>query len=58
MPLTGQFSLSGECVVNGDAANLTGGMDAQCVPLGVLGSPPAGRRGAGGSPRGREVFMS
>lgn len=29
--LTEQFSLSGECVVNRDAVNLAGGMDAQRV---------------------------
>lgn len=37
MPLTEQFSLSGECVVNGDSVDLTGGMDSRCVPRGVLG---------------------
>lgn len=50
MPLTEQFSLSGECVVNGDAVNLAGGMDSQCVPRGVLGPLQRASAMLGGSP--------
>lgn len=51
--LTEQFSRSAGCVVDWDAVNLAGGMDAQRVPRGVLGSPLVSGRDA----RGREVCM-
>lgn len=50
MPLTEQFSLSGECVMNGDAVDLTGGMDSRCVRRGVLGPLQQASAMLGGPP--------